>query len=194
MFKGAPFLRLPHIPLSARNLARYISLGIVCLVFLLNYQPALKFPPVKTTTARAQFEQTGEVAGKSFPFTPNLPHPGYLSTKFSKFHPGIDIASGLGMPIHPIAPGLVIDAGLNFWGLGLIVSMDHGSGFKSLYAHMGRIYVKKGQVVSSEDTLGMVGITGHTSGPHTHLEISKDALNIDPLLVLPVIADLPEQE
>lgn len=192
MFKGAPFLRLPHIPLSARGLVRHVSLGIVCLIFLLNYQPALKFPPVKTRVARAQFEQTREVEGKSLPFVLNLPHPGYLSTKFSKFHPGIDITSGLGMPIHPITPGLVVDAGFNFWGLGLIVSVDHGSGFKSLYAHMGQIYVKKGQTVSSTDTLGVVGITGYTSGPHTHLEISKDGLNTDPVLVLPTISDLPE--
>ncbi len=192
MFKRLPSFKLPYIPFSARSLARYISLGLVCFIFLLDYQPALKFPPVKKATAHAQFEQTGEVISKSLPFIPQLPHPGYLSTKFSKFHPGIDIASGLGMPIHPVAPGSIIDAGFNFWGLGLIVGVDHGSGFKSLYAHMGQIYVKKGQTVSSTDTLGMVGITGHTSGPHTHLELSRNGANIDPLSVLPAIEDLPK--
>src|SRR5205823_5385158 len=92
----------------------------------------------------------------------DLPHPGYLTTPYSSYHPGIDIATGLGMPIHPIGKGTVVDVGFNFWGLGLTVTVDHGQGYKSLYAHMGKIYVNKSQQVSKADILGEVGLTGRT--------------------------------
>ncbi len=123
-----------------------------------------------------------------------LPHPGYITTTFSAYHPGIDLCIGLGMPIKPIAKGVVSEAGYNFWGLGLMVEVDHGNGFKSLYAHMGKIYVNKGKEVNTDDLLGEVGMTGHTSGPHTHLELTYNNQKIDPRPLLPEIRSYPKEE
>lgn len=181
---------LPHIPTN--KLALKIVLGVFCLTFLLDYQPVLGFPPIKKNTIKAQTtEQTQTISAKEVPFPFQLPHPGYLSTFFSSYHPGIDLATGLGMPIHPIASGTVVEAGYDFWGLGLKVEVDHGAGYKSTYAHMGKIYVKKGQSVSKDDLLGEVGLTGNTSGPHTHLEIAKDNVKINPTALLPEIRKYP---
>ncbi len=193
MFKGAPEIALPRFPIFSR-LAIKVVLGVFFLSFLLDYQPTLSFPPIRQSTVRAVVEQSQTIEAKSLPFVASLPHPGYLSTHFSSFHPGIDIAAGLGMPIHPIAAGVVISTGYNFWGLGLTATLDHGEGYHSLYAHLGKIYVKPGQNLTINDTLGEVGLTGHTSGPHTHLEISKDGQNFDPLTILPEIRQLPKQE
>lgn len=147
---------------------------------------------MKRSLAHASYqEQQGEIIARSFSRAPVLPHPGYLSSRFSTWHPGIDIATGLGMPIHPITEGEITVVGRDFFGLGNFVEVSHENGFKSKYAHMGKIYVKVGQKVTSENTLGEVGLTGNTSGPHTHLEITRDGSYIDPQPLLPEIPDMP---
>lgn len=136
-------------------------------------------------------EQVAEVRSDSLPYTFNLPHPGYLSTPFSYYHKGVDLAAGLGMPIRPIAPGEIIGVDYGFFGLGHEVIISHLGGFQSTYGHMGRIFVKKGNQVSQTSILGEVGLTGYTSGPHTHLEIQKDGRLVDPQTVLPKIPHFP---
>lgn len=194
MQKSKQKQNLPHFPIFVRFSTK-LALGLILLFFLLDYQPALSFPPLKKSTVRAAVnEQTQTIEAKSIPFAASLPHPGYISTHFSFFHPGLDIATGLGMPIHPIAKGVVTDTGFNFWGLGLVVNIDHGNNYRSLYAHMGKIYVQTGQTVDTNDILGVVGLTGNTSGPHTHLEVSKDGKNFDPQAILPYLGNLPKAE
>ena len=138
-------------------------------------------------------EEKAEIISSSFSKPLILPHPGYLSTRFSFYHPGIDIATGLGMLIHPIINGEVTEAGFNIFGLGNYVIIAHENGFKSKYAHLGKIYVKLGDKVTSEKILGEVGLTGRTSGPHTHLEITLNGSFVDPLKLLPEISDMPVQ-
>lgn len=178
------------------NFKLKIKLGalLLCLTFLLNYHPAFTFPPVQRNIVYAQISQEQQVNPQASPVTFQLPHPGYITTTFSSFHPGIDLCSGLGMPIKPIAKGLVTEAGFNFFGLGLMVEVEHEGGYKSLYGHMGKIFVTKGQKVEAESFLGEIGMTGHTSGPHTHLEVSKDGKKINPLLILPEIRKYPQEE
>lgn len=177
---------------------KVVWLAIVPLTLLTfgGYYPTFSIPPVKKSQVYAQAnEQTEEIISSSFFSKPViLPHPGYLSTRFSPWHPAVDIATGLGMPIHPIIDGEIIEVGRDFFGLGNYVSVSHENGFKSKYAHMGKVYVKTGQKVSSENTLGEVGLTGHTSGPHTHLEITQNGKYIDPQILLPKIPDMPKVE
>lgn len=193
MVKFKPFLSLPSFP---KNLRFKIKVGVLllCLSLFSSYQPAFSFPPLKQNLVYAQISQEQSVTPQASPVSFQLPHPGYITTPFSSFHPGIDLCSGLGMPIKPIAKGTVISTGFNFFGLGLVVEVEHEGGYKSLYAHMGKIFVTVGQVVEESDFLGEIGMTGHTSGPHTHLEISKDGKKIDPRLVLPEIRKYPNEE
>lgn len=176
---------------KTHRLSAKLASIIVVASFLLGYQPNFtQFPPQRNTPVKAEAPQSQTITAQVAPIIFTLPHPGYISTYFSTYHPGIDIAAGLGMPIHPVAAGKIISTGFNFWGLGLVVEIDHGNGYKSLYAHMGKIYVKTGQIVSTNDLLGEVGLTGHTSGPHTHLELSRDGKNFNPVAVLPTLPDL----
>src|SRR3989344_1219960 len=189
MFTARPSFGLPKLTNFARIPAR-IALGVFLLVFFLGYQPYFGYPPLKHSVVYAEATQEQTISSQALPFAFQLPHLGYVSTHFSVYHPAIDIAAGLGMPIHPITGGTVVDTGYNLWGLGLVVTLDHGQGYHSLYAHLGKIYVKTGQKVSMTDTLGEVGLTGNTSGPHTHLELSKAGVNINPLPFLPPLQDL----
>lgn len=178
---------------------RFKRLIIIPLLagLLLGYYPTPTFPPIKKSIVHAQDEpasrgeQKQEIIASSFPEPINLPHPGYLSARFSAFHPGVDIASGLGMPIHPIYSGVVEDTIYDVFAYGHHVIIDHQNGYKSLYAHMGRVYIKKGDKVTPASIIGEVGLTGHTSGPHTHLEITKNESYIDPLTILPQIPNMP---
>lgn len=170
---------------------RFLKLAIfaVTVMSLPGYYPAFAIPPVKKAQvlAQSQVEQKMEIKANSFSKPLRLPHPGYLSTRFSPWHPGIDIASGLGMPIYPVIDGEITSMGRDFFGLGNYVEISHENGFKSKYAHMGKIYVKKGDKVTSDNILGEVGLTGNTSGPHTHLEITLNGKFIDPIGLLPEI-------
>lgn len=165
-----------------------LAIVIVILFSLTGYYPTFAFPPIKQSVVKADSqEQKGEVIANSFSKPLILPHPGYLSTRFSSWHPGIDIAIGLGIPIHPILNGEIIQVGRDFFGLGNFVEVLHENGFKSKYAHMGKIYVKVGDKATQENILGEVGMTGNTSGPHTHLEITHNGNYVDPQSLLPEI-------
>lgn len=171
---------------------RWLIAIFLISISLLGYYPTFTYPPIKKSQVLAQVkEQKGEVIPSVFDKPLNLPHPGYLSTRFSAWHPGIDIAAGLGMPIHPITGGEVIETGFDIWGLGNYVLVAHQNGFNSKYAHLGKIFVKKGDKITSDNILGEVGLTGHTSGPHTHLEITHNGQYIDPELLLPPLPDMP---
>lgn len=188
----AQYYKLSKIKLGFPKWVRWLTVIFFIFSTLLGYYPALSFPPVKKAQALAQTqEQKGEVISSSFSKPLILPHPGYLSTKFSSWHPGIDLASGLGMPIHPIIDGQVLETGFDIWGLGNYVIISHENGFVSKYAHMGKVYIKKGDKVSTESILGEVGLTGHTSGPHTHLEVTLHGEYIDPQTILPEIPNMP---
>lgn len=182
----------PKVPLSKVAVLSRLSIISILLIFLSGYYPVFAFPPVKKAITLAKGnEQKQEIIASSFLHPLVLPHPGYLSTKFSRWHPGIDIAAGVGMPIHSITPGVVEEVNFGFWGYGNHVVVSHANNFKSHYAHMGKVYVKIGQEVTSDNTLGEVGMTGATSGPHTHLEITFNGTYIDPQTILPEISDLP---
>jgi murein DD-endopeptidase MepM/ murein hydrolase activator NlpD len=89
-------------------------------------------------------------------------------------HWGIDIAGKLGNPIWASDNGVVVYSGWNDWGYGNVVVIDHGNGWQTLYAHMSVINVACGAYVYQGGTIGLMGSTGHSSGPHLHFEMMSD--------------------
>lgn len=176
---------------SKKPLSRIIFILFILISFL-GYYPAFDIPPLKESVSFAQsLEEKGEVISNAFSKPIVLPHPGYLSTGFSNYHPGIDIAAGLGMPVHPILDGVAIEIGRDIFGLGNYIVILHENGFQSKYGHLNKIYVKAGDQLTQENFIGEVGLTGHTSGPHTHLEITKNENYLDPIKLLPEIPPMP---
>lgn len=96
-----------------------------------------------------------------------------------EFHPGVDIAQIEGMPVKATASGYVVKTG-NAPDYGNFVLLYHGLGVTSLYAHLGRIKVSAGDRVEKGSTLGVVGMSGLTNGPHLHFEIRYFGVPIDP--------------
>ena len=98
-------------------------------------------------------------------------------------HDGIDISQPKGTPVKPLTSGVVTFSGHD-GGYGLMVEIDHGNGLTSRYAHLSKLLVHKGEQINPSRTLGQVGQTGLTTGPHLHLEIHHQHTAIDPLTVL----------
>jgi murein DD-endopeptidase MepM/ murein hydrolase activator NlpD len=94
-------------------------------------------------------------------------------------HTGIDIAGPYGKPISCADSGEVIYSG--WWdGYGKAVVIDHGRGYTTVYGHMSRIYAQVGQKVTKGESIGLVGSTGFSTGPHLHFEIRVNGRPVDP--------------
>ena len=86
------------------------------------------------------------------------------------FHSGMDFSGGMMTPIHATAPGVVSFTGGRS-GYGNTIEIDHGSGFKTRYAHLSTIAVRPGQRVAIGQRIGGMGSTGRSTGPHLHYEV-----------------------
>lgn len=100
-------------------------------------------------------------------------------------HFGIDIAGNIGQPIFAVDGGVIVYAGWNDWGYGNVVVIDHGNGWQSLYGHMSAWNVSCGQSVTQGQSIGAVGSTGNSSGPHIHFELRSDSFRANPWDFLP---------
>lgn len=105
-------------------------------------------------------------------------HPIY---KTYKMHTGIDFTAPTGTPIYATGNGRVVPAPDGASGYGNLVVIDHGFGYKTLYAHMYKTKVKLGQRVKRGQLIGYVGNTGLSSGPHLHYEVIKNGNKINPI-------------
>lgn len=110
-----------------------------------------------------------------------LPDATGMSQRYSATHNGLDLTGPKGSSIYPIANGQVEAVESLTVGYGRHVIIKHSNGTTSLYAHMGKITVDEGQVVTRETKIGEIGMTGHTTGPHLHLEIRKNEVNVNPI-------------
>ena len=97
-------------------------------------------------------------------------------------HLGTDYAANQGTVVHATARGRVTHAGWN-GGYGKMVEISHANGYRTRYAHLSRIHVKKGQRVEQKDLVGRVGATGRATGPHLHYELILNGRHINPQVV-----------
>ena len=111
-----------------------------------------------------------------------------------RYHEGIDIAAAHGSLVKAAGDGKVIAATKRYndqpaWGN--VVVIDHGHGLVTRYAHLDSYIVRKGDHVKAGETIGAVGSTGRSTGPHLHFEVIQDGEQIDPAPVITAAAPLP---
>ncbi|MEO1654946.1 MAG: M23 family metallopeptidase, partial [Bacteroidota bacterium] len=104
-------------------------------------------------------------------------HPIY---KVGQFHPGIDFAAPQGTPIYATGDGVVEKAQYEA-GFGNHVVIDHGYSYQTLYAHMVKFIVKKGQKIKRGQCIGYVGTTGLSTAPHVHYEVQYKKEPVNPV-------------
>ncbi len=100
------------------------------------------------------------------------------------FHPGLDIAAGEGTPIGAAAAGRVVSAGPD-GGYGNLIVVDDGNGVTTRYGHCSQIFARVGDAVAAGQTIGAVGSTGRSTGPHLHFEVRVNDRPVDPTQFLP---------
>jgi len=123
--------------------------------------------------------------------TPSIkPTSGYLSCGFGmridpftgrkQPHQGVDLAADVGTPVYAPADGIVSYVGRDV-GLGKLVRINHLHNYITVYAHLSRIAVKRGQYVRRGQIIGVVGNTGYSTGPHLHYEVHHQGRAQNPL-------------
>jgi murein DD-endopeptidase MepM/ murein hydrolase activator NlpD len=102
-------------------------------------------------------------------------------TKTLKKHWGMDFTAPRGTPVYATGDGVVVQADNRASGYGKHIRIDHGYNYVSLYAHLYKYNVRKGQKVKRGDLIGFVGSSGRSEAPHLHYEIFKDDARINPI-------------
>jgi murein DD-endopeptidase MepM/ murein hydrolase activator NlpD len=100
---------------------------------------------------------------------------------YTSSHMAIDYAAAIGTPVRSVGDGTVIYAGWNSQGYGNYISVRHNGTYTTNYAHLSKIYVGYGQKVTQGETIGAVGSTGFSTGPHLHYEMVKNGVKVNPL-------------
>lgn len=111
---------------------------------------------------------------------------GWRNDPFSgdrSFHTGIDIGANRGSPVRAAMEGVVSATGYSATS-GNYVVLRHHSGYSTMYAHLDRIDVKAGRSVTQATTIGAIGSTGYSTGPHLHFTVSKNGRLLNPMTVL----------
>lgn len=98
---------------------------------------------------------------------------------YMKMHNGVDIITDIGTPVHVTGNGVVTYVGTRN-GFGLIVEIDHGFGYKTIYGHLSSANVVEGQSLKRGDFIAYSGNSGLSSGPHLHYEVLHNGINLNP--------------
>ena len=114
---------------------------------------------------------------------------GWMSSRFGTrndpitgkraWHSGVDFAGKDGSSVIAVAAGVVVYAASRS-GYGLLVELNHGSGFKTLYGHHKKLHVRVGDIVKKGQVIGSMGSSGRSTGPHVHFEVYKNGRVVDP--------------
>ncbi|MBR2608479.1 MAG: M23 family metallopeptidase [Bacteroidales bacterium] len=128
-------------------------------------------PPMTNPLKDFTFAQTGASVGDKI-------NPFY---KVPMKHNGLDMISPAGEPVYAVADGVVKEVVKSRKGLGNVVTIDHGNGYVTRYAHLSDIETRKGRKVRKGARIGYVGVSGNSFAPHLHYEVLRDTLVLDPV-------------
>ena len=171
-----------------------LSIPVIAVVILTNtginvVSDKLVDQNPQTQSIEIKNPATGEVAQQ---IHPNVAWPtkGVITLEFGQsslyqpVHTGIDIAGKLDDPVTPAMDGTVIYAGEIFWGFGKHIIIDHGNNVQTIYGHLDKIYVYKGQKVTTNEVIGGQGQTGWATGVHLHFQVNIYGVPVNPRVFL----------
>ena len=134
-------------------------------------QEDYSLPPMTNPLQNYSFAQTGASVGSKL-------NPFY---KVQVQHNGLDMIAPSGEPVHATADGTVTNVIRSRKGLGNVVEIDHGNGYKTRYGHLADVEVRKGRKLTKGTRIGYVGVSGNSFAPHLHYEVIKDTVVMDPV-------------
>lgn len=128
-------------------------------------------PPLANPLGDFSVAQTGASVGDRI-------NPFY---KVKMHHNGLDLIAQSGEPVYAAADGVVKEVIRSRKGLGNVVVIDHGNGYRTRYAHLADVEAVRGRRVRRGTRLGYVGVSGNSFAPHLHYEVLRDTLVLDPV-------------
>ena len=128
-------------------------------------------PPMSNPLGNFSFAQTGASVGDKI-------NPFY---KVKIRHNGLDLIAPAGEPVYASADGVVSEVVRSRKGLGNVITINHGNGYSTRYAHLADMEVRKGAKVKKGRRLGYVGVSGNSFAPHLHYEVIRDTVVLDPV-------------
>lgn len=128
-------------------------------------------PPMSNPLTSFSFAQTGASVGERI-------NPFY---KVKIMHEGLDLIAPAGDPVYAAGDGVVTDVVKSRKGLGNVVTITHAGGYRTRYAHLADIEVRKGNRVRKGRVIGYVGVSGNSFAPHLHYEVYRDTSVMDPV-------------
>lgn len=134
-------------------------------------QEGYSLPPMTNPLLNYSFAQTGASVGSKM-------NPFY---KVPVQHNGLDMIAPSGEPVYATADGIVSNVVRSRKGLGNVVEIDHGNGYKTRYGHLADVEVRKGRKLTKGTRIGYVGVSGNSFAPHLHYEVIKDTVVMDPV-------------
>jgi murein DD-endopeptidase MepM/ murein hydrolase activator NlpD len=159
----------PHTDAALRRFQRFAKVGADGIAGPATYA-ALQRPPARS------------------PISLRRPVRASIGDRFgprdNRFHTGVDFTASYGATVRAAATGRVVHAGWDSGGYGYLVTMWHGNGVRTMYAHLSAVLVHRGQRIAAGGRLGRVGASGHAFGPHLHLEVRVRGAAVDPLPAL----------
>lgn len=183
MRSGSKFSRVFRHFAQRANLKGFFGLGLATVSIFSGFiTPVGAFSaPIETeiNTVSAPTATTSTEISMQYPLEKIKLNQGY-----NYFHWGIDLAGEFGTTVRPIKKGRIAQVNYSKFTYGNSVLVDHEQDMQSFYAHLSKIYVFEGQEIDTKGTIGEIGSTGNSTGPHLHLEIYKDGRPVNPLGVL----------
>lgn len=183
-FKGNRLSRVLRPVFETKKTKEFIGLN---LAFMVLFSSVTVFPlsafnqptdPRSTVYAVNEVKITTERA-------PNRPLDSFqISQSYHLWHPAVDLREVWGVPVYSIRKGNVEKIVYSQIGYGHFLIINHDQNLKSLYAHLEKILVEKGQEVDENTVIATVGTSGWTTGPHLHFEIWENNKPINPLTIL----------
>jgi murein DD-endopeptidase MepM/ murein hydrolase activator NlpD len=179
---GSKFSRFFRYIFEHKRIKKILGTNIALIVVLSSFVPARATSDIEPEQIVISEETTPLItqSGIQYPVEKIKITQGY---KF--YHPGIDLDGITGDLIQPVMTGVVENISYSRFAYGNAVIVNHGNKITSLYAHLSKIEVEKGQEVTIKTKLGEMGATGQAWGDHLHLEIRDHNYPINPLSVLP---------
>lgn len=139
------------------------------------------YEPKYVSVARASAPQDAQGGTGAFQWPAN----GRITQEFWSGHRALDVGAWTGAPIYAADSGYVTAAQWSDSGYGRMIIIDHGNGFKTLYAHLSVLYVSVGDEVTQGQQIGEMGSTGNSTGPHLHFEVILNGVQRNPWGFLP---------
>lgn len=183
-YSGNPVSRVLRRLFENKKTKRFLGLNLTVFVLFTG----IIVPPISALTENPQAEITAinpEIVKLTTEHSVRVPIDSFRVTQgYHLFHRAVDFADVSGSPVYPIMDGLVENVTYQRFAYGNHIIINHGSGFKSLYAHLSKIFVKEGDEVDKNTVIGTIGSTGWATGSHLHLEVWDNGRPFNPLTIL----------